>query len=63
MVTQTCVKRNSVENITNFVNEIRVLSSVSHPNIVGFRSSFYDPNLELLCLVMEYTPEGALSVR
>jgi serine/threonine protein kinase len=36
------------------LEECRVNASLYHPNIVGYRESFYDVKLKQLVLVMEY---------
>ena len=41
------------------VNEIRLLASVRHPNIVAYNEAFVDGNR--LCIVMEYAPHGDLA--
>ncbi|KAK9811593.1 hypothetical protein WJX72_006685 [[Myrmecia] bisecta] len=41
------------------VNEIRLLASVQHPNVVGYHEAFVDGNK--LCIVMEFAPLGDLS--
>lgn len=41
------------------VNEIRLLASVKHQNVVRYHEAFLDGNL--LCIVMEYAPNGDLS--
>lgn len=44
----------------NAINEIRILASISHPNIVSYKESFYDAEKQILCLVMEYVDCGDL---
>ena len=41
------------------VNEIRLLASVRHPNIVAYNEAFVDGNR--LCIVMEYAPHGDMA--
>ena len=41
------------------VNEVRLLASVKHPNIVDYNEAFVDGNR--LCIVMEYAAEGDFS--
>ena len=50
-----------VKEVQNALNEIRILASVKHPNIVGFRESFIDLLSEDLCIVMNYAGGGDLS--
>ena len=41
----------------NSVNEIRILSSVSHPNIIGYKEAFWNKKNQTLNIVMEYCDE------
>lgn len=45
---------------TNALNEIRILASLNHPNIVGYREAFIDESSESLCIVMDYLNGGDL---
>lgn len=54
-------KNLKVKEIQNALNEIRILASVHHPNIVGYRESFIDPTTEDLCVVMNFAGGGDLS--
>ena len=45
------------------LNEIRLLASLSHPNIIGYKETFYDVSSGDLCIVMEYGDGGDLSKR
>jgi NIMA (never in mitosis gene a)-related kinase len=47
----------------NALNEVRILASVSHPNIVKYREAFIDPNTNNLCIIMEYCEEGDLLLK
>jgi len=42
----------------NALNEIRLLASVSHPNIVSYKESFVDVVSQTVCLVMEHCEAG-----
>lgn len=44
----------------NSVNEIRILASISHPNIIGYKEAFIDPTSNSLCLIMELAENGDL---
>ena len=33
----------------NAVNEIRILASIEHEHIIGYKESFYDQSLNVLC--------------
>tara|TARA_B110001450_G_scaffold231198_1_gene232911 strand:+ start:145 stop:321 length:177 start_codon:yes stop_codon:yes gene_type:complete len=45
----------------NALNEIRLLASINHPNIVTYKESFFDEQSQCLCLVMEYADDGDLT--
>mmetsp|Transcript_40296 Transcript_40296/g.61493 ORF Transcript_40296/g.61493 Transcript_40296/m.61493 type:complete len:192 (-) Transcript_40296:2373-2948(-) len=47
----------------NALNEIRLLASVTHPNIIEYRESFIESSSQTLCLVMEYADGGDLAQR
>lgn len=44
----------------NALNEVRILASIRHPNIVGYKEAFLDENSNALCIVMEYANNGDL---
>ena len=44
----------------NAVNEIRILASVQHANIIGYKESFYDEESKTLNIIMDYADEGDL---
>ena len=43
------------------LNEIRILASLEHPNIIGYKEAFYDMASQTLNIVMEYADDGDLS--
>jgi len=43
------------------LNEVRILASLSHPNIIGYKDAFYDENSRTLNIVMEYADDGDIS--
>ena len=47
----------------NSVNEIRILASVSHPNIIGYKEAFWDNKSKSLNIVMEYCDDGDLETK
>jgi len=47
--------------VSDTLNEIRFLSSVRHPYVVGFLEAFLDRNDTELCIVMEYCSYGDLA--
>lgn len=44
----------------NALNEIRILASVQHANIIGYMESFYDDDTKTLNIVMDFANEGDL---
>ena len=43
----------------NALNEVRILASIHHPNIISYKEVFFD-DAGYLCLVMEYADSGDL---
>ncbi|KAL4494624.1 hypothetical protein ABPG72_004526 [Tetrahymena utriculariae] len=44
----------------NALNEVRIIASIRHPNIVNFKQCFIDSHLNCLCIIMEYVDNGDL---
>ena len=44
----------------NSVNEIRILSSIMHPNIIAYKESFWNWKNKTLNIIMEYCDDGDL---
>ena len=44
----------------NALNEIRILASLQHPNIVGYYEAFYESTTKTMNIVMEYADDGDL---
>jgi NIMA (never in mitosis gene a)-related kinase len=49
------------KEIQNALNEVRILASIKHPNIIGFKEAFYMSENHVLCMVMELAQGGDLS--
>lgn len=47
-----------VKERDNALNEVRVLASISHPNIVNYKEAFFDEPTQSLCIVMELADAG-----
>jgi NIMA (never in mitosis gene a)-related kinase len=47
----------------NAFNEVRILASLSHKNIIGYKEAFYDKSSETLNIVMEYADDGDLNTK
>jgi len=44
----------------NSLNEIRILASINHQNIISYKDAFYDSELNALCIVTEFADDGDL---
>ncbi len=44
----------------NAINEVRILASIEHPNIIGYKEAFFDDPTSTLCIVMEFAAGGDL---
>lgn len=42
------------------LNEIRLLASISMPYVISYKSSFYLPENQTLCIIMEFADGGDL---
>ena len=42
----------------NALNEVRILASIEHPNVIGYKDAFIDEASSALCLIMEYADNG-----
>ena len=47
----------------NALNEIRLLASLKHKNIIGYKEAFFDENSKTLNIVMEYADDGDISLK
>ena len=44
----------------NALNEVRILASIEHPNIVAYKEAFFEETSQTLNIVMEYADGGDL---
>ena len=42
----------------NALNEVRILASISHPNVIGYKEAFFEDATNCLCVVMEHADGG-----
>ena len=47
----------------NSVNEVRILASINHPNVIGYKEAFWDDKANTLNIVMEYADDGDLQTK
>ena len=50
----------SAKEKENALNEVRILASIDHPNVAGYKEAFFEENTHSLCIVMEYCDNGDL---
>jgi len=44
----------------NAINEVRILASIEHQNIISYKEAFIDSRTYTLCIVMELVDNGDL---
>lgn len=44
----------------NALNEVRILASINHPNVIGYKEAFFEETTNSLCIVMENADGGDL---
>ena len=42
----------------NALNEVRILASINHPKIIGYKEAFFEDASNSLCIVMEHADGG-----
>ena len=47
----------------NALNEVRILASINHQNIAGYKEAFFEEATQSLCIVMEYCDGGDLQTK
>ena len=50
----------SAKEKENALNEVRILASVNHPNVIGYKEAFFQDQTNTLCVVMENADGGDL---
>lgn len=44
----------------NALNEVRILASIRHANVIQYKEAFLDESSQSLCIVMEYADDSDL---
>ena len=44
----------------NALNEVRILASIDHPNVIAYKEAFFEESSQTLCIVMEIADGGDL---
>jgi len=50
----------SIKEKENALNEVRILASITHPNVVGYKEAFFEDSSQCLCIIMDYVDDGDL---
>jgi NIMA (never in mitosis gene a)-related kinase len=50
----------SAKEKENALNEVRILASINHPNVIAYKEAFIEEISSTLCIVMEYANGGDL---
>jgi NIMA (never in mitosis gene a)-related kinase 1/4/5 len=48
------------KEIMNSLNEVRILASITHKNVIAYKEAFYDEESLSLCIIMEYANDKDL---
>lgn len=48
----------SAKEKENALNEVRILASINHPNVIGYKEAFFEDVTNTLCVVMEFADGG-----
>ena len=57
------LKKLNTKEKNNALNEVRILASIAHPNVISYKEAFFDDNSESLCIIMEFADGGDLYQR
>jgi NIMA (never in mitosis gene a)-related kinase 1/4/5 len=57
------IKKLKTKEKNNALNEVRILASITHPNVISYKDAFFDDDSESLCIIMEYADGGDLYQR
>ncbi len=47
----------------NALNEVRLLASIDCPNVISYKTAFFEEGANRLCIIMEFADGGDLAVR
>ena len=53
----------SAKEKDNALNEVRILASINHPNVIGYKEAFFEDAINVLNVVMEYADGGDMLMK
>ena len=53
----------SAKEKDNSLNEVRILASINHPNVIGYKEAFFEDATNTLNVVMEFADGGDLLMK
>lgn len=59
---QIKMKQLNARERDNALNEVRLLASIDSPNVISYKSAFFEEMGNTLCILMEYADGGDLAV-
>ena len=57
---QVKIEKLSKRERENALNEVRILASINHPNVIEYKEAFIDEKSKCLCIIMENASDGDL---
>ena len=57
------ISKLSVHEKKNSLNEVRLLASINHKNIISYKESFYNEENQTLNIILEYADDGDLQTK
>ena len=57
------ISKLSIHEKQNSLNEVRLLASINHKNIIAYKESFYNEKDQTLNLILEYADDGDLQTK
>lgn len=53
----------STKEKENALNEVRILASINHETIIGYKEAFFEDETSCLCLVMDFADDKDLYLK
>jgi len=53
----------NIKERENALNEVRILASINHPNIIEYKEAFFDEDSKTLNIIMEFADDGDMDTK